>query len=214
MNGDGKLDLVVTNQYGNCVDVLLGNGNGTFQAQQTFAAGFQPYSVVIGDVSGDGKADIAVADNGSVVAADNGNSAISVLLGNGNGTFQAPQSFAAGPNPDSLVIGDMNGDAKADLAVANRASDTISVLLGNGNGTFQAPQTFAAGPSPGALVIGDVNSDGKVDLAEANNGSPYLGDNNSVGVLLGNGNGTFQAPKTFAVQAFTAFFPACWQLAT
>ena len=92
VNGDGKPDLVVANSDGNTVSVLLGNGNGTFQAQQTFATGDDPYSVAVADVTGDGKPDIVVAN----VVSDT----VSVLLGNGNGTFQAQQTFATGNGPD------------------------------------------------------------------------------------------------------------------
>ena len=86
MTGDGKADIVVANIGSNTVSVLLGNGNGTFQAQQTFATGNDPISVAVGDVTGDGKADIVVANAGS--------NTVSALLGNGNGTFQAQQTFA------------------------------------------------------------------------------------------------------------------------
>ena len=114
------------------MSVLLGNGNGTFQAQQTFAAGYSPVSVTLGDVNGDGKADLVVATN-------DGNS-VSVLLGNGNGAFQECQTFATGDGPHSLTMGDVNGDGKLDLVVANFNfnSPTVSVLLGNGNGTFRS----------------------------------------------------------------------------
>src|SRR5207302_540562 len=108
--------------------VLLGNGNGTFQGQQTFATGASPYSVAIGDVNGDGKADLAVGNQG--------NNTVSVLLGNGNGTYQAQQTFATGTNPRSVAMGDVNGDGKADLAVANRTDNTVSILLSAGNGNF------------------------------------------------------------------------------
>ena len=95
MNGDGKPDLVVANDGSNTVSVLLGNGNGTFQAQQTFATGVDPTSVALGDVNGDGKPDLVVANDGS--------DTVSVLLGNGNGTFQASQAFAAdGPSSSRL----------------------------------------------------------------------------------------------------------------
>ena len=94
MNGDGKPDLVVANRcYSNTVSVLLGNGNGTFQAQQTFATGTSPCSVAVGDVNGDGKPDLVVANDVS--------NTVSVLLGNGNGTFQAQQTFATGADPVS-----------------------------------------------------------------------------------------------------------------
>ena len=191
MNGDGKDDIVVANGGANSVSVLLGNGNGTFAAQQTFATGATPVSVAVSDVNGDGKADLVVANNGS--------NSVSVLLGNGNGTFQAQQTFATGANPYSVAVSDVNGDGKPDLVVANLSSNSVSVLLGNGNGTFAAQQTFAAGTHPRSVAVSDVNGDGKPDLLVANYSSK------SVSVLLGNGNGTFAAQQTFATGSTPLF---------
>ena len=159
------------------------NGLATFQAQQTFAAASEPIAVAVGDLTGDGKPDIAVADLGSET--------VGVLLGNGNGTFQAQQTFAAGIFPYSVAVGDLTGDGHLDLVVANDDSYTVSVLLGNGNGTFQTQQTYAVGIGPTSVALGDVN--GIPDLVVANEGT------DTVSVLLGNGNGTFQAQQTFAV---------------
>ena len=91
-----------------------------------------------------------------------------MLLGNGDGTFGAKTDFATGPVPVSVAIGDLNGDGKPDLAVANCDSNTVSVLLGNGDGTFGAKTDFATGSGPGSVAIGDLNGDGKPDLAVAN----------------------------------------------
>ena len=88
LTGDGIQDIIAANSGANTVSVLLSNGNGTFQAQQTFATGYDPVSVAVGELTGDGKEDIVVANAGSA--------SVSVLLGNGNGTFQAQQTFAAG----------------------------------------------------------------------------------------------------------------------
>ena len=94
-NGDGKSDLVTANDNDNTASVLLGNGNGTFQAKQAFCTGGHPHAVAVSDFNGDGKSDLVTADTGSNTA--------SVLLGNGNGTFQAKQSFGTGSGPCQLL---------------------------------------------------------------------------------------------------------------
>src|SRR3989442_8669497 len=128
-NGDGKLDLAVATYgcfgYGaagpcptvsNAISVLLGNGDGTFQAARTFEAGSGPNAVAVGDFNADGKLDLAVADYGpSTLRA----TTVSVLLGNGDGTFQAPLTFHARRSPAFVAVADFNGDSKLDLAVAN-----------------------------------------------------------------------------------------------
>ena len=179
MNGDGQLDFAVATTDSNTVSVLLGNGNGTFQDQQTFATGLNPRSVALGDVNGDGKLDLVVANYGS--------NSVSVLLGNGNGTFQNQQTFATGSSPRSVTLGDVNGDGQLDLGVANRDSATVSVLLGNGNGTFRNQQTFATGSAPYSVTLGDVNDDGKLDLAVANSGDATVSvlHNSSNEVFIG-----------------------------
>ncbi len=191
VTGDGNTDLVVPNANNDTVSVLVGNGNGTFQAQQIFGAGIEPKSVALGDVNGDGKPDIVVANDYGPQGA------VSVLLGNGNGTFQSEKTFDTGSYPISVALGQLAGDGKTDIVVANSASGNVSVLLGNGNGTFQTQQTFATGSGPMSVAVGDVTGDGKADIVVANL------DSTTVSVLLGNGNGTFQAQRTFA----TGFAP-------
>ena len=146
--------------------------------------GTAPYALVAGDFNGDGRTDLAVANIGS--------NDVSVLLGNGDGTFQDQVRYAAGDEPFALVAGDFNGDGRTDLAVANAGSNDVSVLLGNGDGTFQDQVRYAAGDEPFALVAGDFNGDGRTDLAVAN----Y--DSGDVSVLLGNGDGTFQDQVRYA----------------
>ena len=117
---------------------------------------------------------------------------VSVLLGNGNGTFQAAVNYAAGTSPHSVAVGDFNGDGKADLAVANGNSNNVSVLLGNGDGTFQAAVNYGAGTGP--------RLGGGRGLQRGRQGRPGRGqrDSDNVSVLLGNGNGTFQAAVNYA----------------
>ena len=99
-----------------------------------------PVAIVAGDFNGDGRTDLAVANSGS--------DDVSVLLGNGDGTFQPQVTYAVGSEPDALVAGDFNGDGRTDLAVANAGSNDVSVLLGNGDGTFQTQVTYAVGTAP------------------------------------------------------------------
>ena len=184
LNGDGVPDLAVTNGGSDTVSVLLGNGDGTFQASQDFATGDTPRSVAIDDLDGDGNPDLAVA---------NGNfQSVSVLLGNGDGTYMPAQDFSTETLQNDLAIGDLNHDGNPDLVVANRFSVYVSVLLGNGDGTFQARQDFGTGNDPRSVAIGDLNDDGNPDLAVADSGS------GTVSVLLGNGDGTFQAREDYA----------------
>ena len=162
VNGDGIPDMIFGNYNSNSgsnndhVSVLLGNGNGTFQNALTFATQGQPLSIAAGDVNGDGKPDLVVANG-------NGNT-VSVLLGNGNGTFQSQNTFATGAGTTTVAIADVNGDGKSDLVVACRNSWIVSVLLGNGNGSFQSQLTYAAGPTAFAAAVADVNGDGKPGL--------------------------------------------------
>ena len=210
VNGDGHADLVVANQCqssSNCngaVSVLLGNGDGTFQAPVSYSSGgYYALSVAVGDVNGDGRADLVVANwyqsNGI-------NGSLGVLLGNGDGTFQSPVSYSSGGlYAYSVAIGDVNGDGHADLVVANEcqsngdcSSGAVSVLLGNGDGTFQSAASYSAGYDAYSVAIGDVNGDGHADLVVANQCQSSSNCNGAVSVLLGNGDGTFQAPVSYS----------------
>ncbi|WP_242268897.1 VCBS repeat-containing protein [Bacillus cereus group sp. BfR-BA-01352] len=189
-NGDGILDLAVTNDISGNVSIFLGNGDGTFQPSTFYPAGDAPIAITTGDFNGDGKLDLAVTD--VAVGANN----VSVLLGNGDGTFQSPSSLPVGQTPVGIASADFNGDGKLDLVVANEDSQNISVLLGNGDGTFQPAVNYlvgTVGSFPLFLTVADFNNDGLLDLAVGN-----LGTNN-ISVLLGNGDGTFQAAVNFEV---------------
>jgi hypothetical protein len=122
-NGDGKLDIAVTDAFGNAVLILLGNGDGTFAAPATITMGNRPQAIIAGDFNNDGKLDLAVANCGD--------GTITLLLGNGDGTFtQALGSpYPVGRCPSSLAAADFNGDGKLDLAVVNVFDGTVSVLI-------------------------------------------------------------------------------------
>jgi parallel beta-helix repeat protein len=191
-NGDGKLDIAVADYSNSMVLVVMGNGDGTFQTGKIYAVGEFPFSfayharLVTGDFNGDGKVDLAL-DAGF-------RSTVYVLLGNGDGTFQPPAAYKLPyfSAPDSIVVGDFNGDGVPDLAVADTGG-AIDVLLGRGDGTFGAGvyrQALVSSAELGinSLVAGDFNGDGKLDLAASS--SDYA----SIEILLGNGDGTFQRP--------------------
>ncbi len=142
-----------------------------------------PYAIVAGDFTGDGRTDLAFTSAGY--------GTVSVLLGNGDGTFQPQVTYAVGSGPDAIVAGEFTGDGRADLAVADYNDNTVSVLLGNGDGAFRPQVTYTVGSGPDAIVAGDFTGYGRTDLAVAN-----LLDS-TVSVLLGNGDGTFSAAGQF-----------------
>ena len=165
-NGDGKLDLAVTNEGDNTVSILLGNGNGTFQSPTSVAVGVAPEAIVTGDFNADGKADLAVAN-----FSDN---TISILLGNGDGTFHTGTTIPGIKSPVAMVTGDFRHSGRVDLAVLDQADGLVSVLLGNGDGTFANPIGTTVGRTPSALVTGDFNGDGKLDEKEIDALPPAL----------------------------------------
>jgi len=151
----------------------------SFLNMQSLLTGNEPASVAVGDFNGDGKKDFAVTN----LLDDT----VTVLLGNGDGTFAAASTPATGVDPESIVVGDFNGDGNTDLAVANSADSTLTILLGNGDGTFTPAASPSTGSNPQSIAVGDFNGDGIADLAVANR------SDNTVTVLLGNGDGTFTA---------------------
>jgi hypothetical protein len=191
LNGDGKLDIVTANYGSPNVSVLLGNGDGMFQAAHNWAIASPSTAVAVADVNGDGKPDI-IAANGTYSGHPQPYTTVSVLLGNGDGSFTAAQSFAVGKGPQSVAVGDVNGDGRPDIVTADFGDGTVSVLLNTAappaTGTFSPGATVAAsGRYAYVPTVADVNGDGKPDLIEANYPA------NVVSVFLGNGDGTFQA---------------------
>jgi len=192
-NSDGVEDLAVVSRgsryltiYPGSVRVLLGNGDGTFRQAGSYDVGIQPGSIALGDFNGDGLLDLVTANSYGTPYG------VSVLLGNGDGTFRA-RDLGYGTAPSSVAVGDFNGDGIQDLALANR--NNIALLFGNGDGTFQEAQTFGSGTSPTWVVADDFNRDGALDLAVA---AWTSGD---VSVFLGNGDGTFQDALVFHAAA-------------
>ena len=184
-NKDSKLDLAATNEGADSVSVLLGNGDGTFQAQVSYPVGQHPVSLAAGDLQNNGNVDLVTAN---VLNNCNnppcGPGSVSVLLGNGDGTFQPHTDYEAGLAPSSVAVGDFRSNGKLDLAIANLGSSSVSILFGNGDGTFQPQVSYLTASSPQQIATGDFNQDGKPDLAVA--------AGSGVSILLGNGDGTFK----------------------
>ena len=210
MNNDGNLDLLLVSTSDNTVSVLLGNGDGTFQEQKTTTTGYGPVAVTVGDLNGDGELDVIVAGNPvSDICMSGG--AVEVLLGNGDGTLQAPQDYCldtpiGGASPLAVAIGDFNGDGKLDVVTANEGVEgvyNISIFLGNGDGTLQANQfvwEYSISQPSSGIVTGDFNRDGKLDMAVSNVSNPDTApEASSISILLGMGDGTFQAPVTYGL---------------
>jgi hypothetical protein len=220
-NGDGKLDLVTPGSGG--VSVLPGNGDGTFQGPQSIALPGQfplgytgttplpqdPRSAAVGDLNSDGKMDLAVAASTSFTVFDGFgpygelyyhtqyDGYVNVLLGNGDGTFAGPTvTHLNSGAPVAIALGNVNADGNRDVITASADSGTVSVLLGNGNGTLQAPIDSSVGNyPPQALAVGDLDADGRLDVVTGNG-------NESVSVLLGKGDGTFQPAQNTALNVY------------
>ncbi|HEY1685870.1 MAG TPA: FG-GAP-like repeat-containing protein [Tepidisphaeraceae bacterium] len=188
LNGDAKSDLAFTVGAG-AVDVMLANSTN-FAAASTVYTG-PSAALTAGDLNGDSKTDLVVSQADSSYAG-----AITVLLGNGNGTFGAPVEYSNTSGAQAAVIGDFNGDGKEDVAIATASygSGAIGLFLGRGGGVLDAPMLYtASGIDPQSMATGDFNHDGHPDLVTAN----Y--QDSSISVFLNNGHGAFNAPQTYSV---------------
>jgi hypothetical protein len=195
LNGDGKLDLVLTLFAGH-VQILLGNGDGSF----SMAGSYSLYKlspptfgyIALADFNGDGALDIAVTSPG--ITGTPG--AVSILLGNGNGTFQPAVPYAietstAGTDVlEGIAVGDFDGDGKRDFAVGDNVLGTLRTFLGNGDGTFRAGPQTPVQPYMNSIAAADFNGDGNLDLAVGNN---------AIQILLGNGDGSFRQGTTLNI---------------
>jgi hypothetical protein len=178
-NHDGNIDLAVTDEPG--VSVMLGNGDGTFQAPVSYKvkANNGAQSVALGDMNNDGNLDL-------VVTTIDANPSVQIFLGNGDGTFQAPKvTTIALDHPTSIAIADFNGDGNLDVVIGTW-DNVVGVFLGDGKGNLQTEVKYPliGGGHAGVIAVGDINNDGKLDLVV---------NDNHINFLLGNGNGTFQA---------------------
>jgi hypothetical protein len=199
LTGNHVQDLVVANNgfpdgSFSSLSIFLGNGDGTFQPARNLDVGPNPFGVAVGDFTGDGITDLAVTHaNFGTPARDT----VSILLGNGDGTFQAARDYQVGNNARSIAVGDFTGDGKLDLVTADFSDNTVSVLLGNGDGTFQSARTFATGVNPESVAVGDFAGNGRLSIVTADQG--FTGVPGDVAFLQGNGDGTFQSSVSLNV---------------
>jgi hypothetical protein len=185
------VDLIVVNRgddfgVGANVSVLLGKGDGNFDAPQSFDAGPFPTALAVGDFNGDGNLDVVVA-NRTVFPGR-----ATVLFGDGKGGFSSSVSvglFDVSELPESVAVGDF-GNGHLDFVVANASSNNVTVVLGNGDGTFGSATIYATDATPVGVAVADLDGDGKLDIVTANNGG------NDVSILFGNGDGTFDPTQT------------------
>ncbi len=184
-NGDGILDLAVSNSGSADISILLGAGDGTFAPEHRYPVGGAPGSLRLADFDGDGRPDLSVL----IVLQDPAfHTDVVVLRSRGDGSFApAIATSTAARAPGRTAVGDFDGDGLADLAVPDAAVNAIFVLRGAGDGGFLIVGQVPAGREPNAAAAGDFNGDGVVDLAVSNNASL------DVSILLGNGDGTFRA---------------------
>jgi len=179
LNGDGILDLVTASNGDISVNALLGNGDGTFTpVNRAITTGFvNSFYVALGDLNGDGRLDAVTVTNGA--------QGVTVMLGNGDGTFQAPQTYDLGGLPGtSIAIGDMNGDGILDLVAVAQSGNagSVVVLPGVGDGTFPIHNNFATSVgAPSFVAVGDLTRNGIIDVVVgnskngANNFAVFLG---------------------------------------
>ena len=187
LNADGKADVVTANIHINTISVRLGQGNGSFASEKTYAVGSNPIKAVLADVNGDGRLDAVTANNNK----------ISVLLGKGDGGFGAQTAFVMSARTRGVTLADLNHDGKLDVVTASASNNTIFVRLGLGNGSFAAETKFkTAGFTDGDIALADVNHDGNLDLIKTNS------NKSNFSVLFGQGNGRFVNEATYATGSF------------
>lgn len=187
-NNDGILDLAVSNQTTNDVNVLFGVGNGVFTLGATYTVGANPTCVISTDFNKDGNLDLLTTNQ-----QDHN---LSLLFGTGLGTFLPVVNYTANLAPSFAIPFDYNADGNTDVIVSNISSNDVSILTGSPSGTLSTAINYTAGTGPYALVVNDFNKDGYIDIVTGNLYS------NDVSILLGTNTGTFSSPVSYSVGTF------------
>ena len=197
-DGDGALDLAVVNEYSEDVSVLLGRGDGTFDESASYDVGSSPYFIVAEDFNEDEIVDLVVSNPYYYYGY------ISLLIGNGDGTFAEAVQIETGYKARDMAAADFNGDGLADLAVSFPShSGNVRILLGRGDGTFEEPIPYQTKyTSSGFISVSDFNKDGLLDLAVA---CLQEGDHGGVTIFLGAGDGTFEVLDTIYIRDMVTF---------
>ncbi len=184
LNGDGSDDLVTVNGVGNTAAVLLNRKSGLFQTPTLLPTGSTPSSVLLADVTGDQKPDVLTA------SAD----ALRVFKNKGDGTFPTATNTGVSQASDDMVIGSFGGSQR--VALLGGSSEKLLVLKSNGNGSFASPVSIEAPSSPIALTVQDFNGDSRSDLAIIHGTCSQAAEScQSVGVMVGKSDGTFEAQR-------------------
>jgi len=188
INGDGKIDLAVTNAGDSTVNILYGNGHGAFPTTEIVDLGAgqprEPAGIAARDMNGDGRLDLVVGIHNT--------DEVAIVDGKAGGSFATARFYVSGSAriaPTSIAVDDLNGDGKLDVVTANNLSSDSSVLLGDGHGNLGAPRSFVSDQDPLAVAIADFNGDHIPDVASVTRGRQDT-NTSSLAVLLGQGDGT------------------------
>lgn len=203
LNGDGIPDLAVANRNSNSVSILLGIGGGAFAPARNVATGAYPQWIAIGDLDGDRALDVLTSNLNSE-APSNPAGTVSVLRGHGDGSFEPHSDYLTIRQAADLKLAWLGPDSALDVVVVGTADNVVAVLRGRGDGTLAPPITFPTGRHPAAVVVVDLNGDGVDDLVTANSDPLLIGNQvypgtNTISMLLGNGDGTYQPSIQYGV---------------
>lgn len=192
VNGDSDPDILVGSDQATDAFMVLLNSSGTFTTvgAGSYSIANNPKTMTSGDFNGDGDTDVATVSYGT--------HALGVFLGNGDGSFQARTDYATASAAYGVETGDFDADGDADLAVTNYDNNTVGVWINNGSGAFANSNNYAFTGAPHGLVIGDVNGDSYLDIVGASNTAAVVAGADTIGILLGNGDGTFGAKLEYA----------------